>query len=182
MQFDRDKFKSAVHYICSLMDPSELGAAKLHKTLYFSDMLFYAKSGGAITGARYCKQRFGPVAPYLWTALTELESEGAVEQHEVDFYGFRKKAFIVKSAPDVSRLSQEEKQFIDSVAQFVCRAHTAREISELTHNAVWEAAEMGEEFPYYTALGLFPAEVDEEDIAWGIAEAEKIDEQGPKPR
>ena len=57
--FDEDKFSKVVHSVCSKCEPDRLGNVKLHKILYFADMLNFAASGTPRTGADYVKQRFG---------------------------------------------------------------------------------------------------------------------------
>jgi hypothetical protein len=173
-QFDREKFKDVVHYICAACSPDKLGNVKLHKTLYYADMLFYVKSGRPITGAVYQKQQFGPTAAWLSAALRELERDGRLRIDDVEFYGFRKKAYESRREPNLSRLPDEEKEYVDAAIKFVCHDHTAREISDFSHSGVWEAADMGEELPYYTAFSLFPVEITDDDVAWGTAEAQKI--------
>lgn len=39
VQFDREKFLDVIHLICDRIDAAELGRVKLHKALYFSDMI-----------------------------------------------------------------------------------------------------------------------------------------------
>jgi hypothetical protein len=71
------------------------------------------------------------------------------------------------------RLDDRDRHVLDEVADFVC-GHTAREISDLSHNAAWQVAAMGETIPYFTAIGLFPAEVTDDDVAWGVDEARRL--------
>lgn len=173
MQFDRQKFKDLVHLICASSDPSKLGAVKLHKALYFSDMLHYAQHRRPITGETYRKQKFGPIAQHLWEALAQLKREGKIEVRSTEFYGYLKKEFIPNQSPDSSRFSSEELELVTDVIGTVCD-FTAKQISDFTHNQIWEAADMGEEIPYHTVFQMFPNEVTESDIAWGTKEAERI--------
>lgn len=42
MAYNAEKFKALVHYICwKVEDPRQLGATKLNKILWFSDVLTY---------------------------------------------------------------------------------------------------------------------------------------------
>ena len=54
---------------------------------------------------------------------------------------------------------------LKEVADFV-RGKSAKEISEISHNAAWDAAELGEVIPYTTALKLAPVEVKDSDRQW----------------
>ena len=61
------KFKKLVHYVCSQCsgDVSKLGAVKLNKALWLSDLVAYYQLGQPITSARYVKRQFGPVPSQL---------------------------------------------------------------------------------------------------------------------
>lgn len=173
--FKRDKFKTVVHFICDRCKPEELGNVKLHKILYFSDMLTFLSKGEPLTGVDYRKQQFGPTATHLSWALSELQREGVLIIKERDYYGFAKKDYISISRPRSMSISNEEAQLLSDVIDFVC-AKTAKEISELSHDAAWHAAEMGELIPYHAAFGLLPAELTELDI-----EEAKVEAQGLRP-
>ena len=60
VQFDRDKLKAVILHLCRTVPAERLGAVKLHKTLYFTDMLRYAQARRAVTGATYKKRPYGP--------------------------------------------------------------------------------------------------------------------------
>jgi uncharacterized phage-associated protein len=94
-QFDREKFKEAILLIASHCPTAELGNVKLHKILYFSDMLFYLHEGRPITGAEYIKQKFGPVAKHLTATVNELVADGLLACDEVEHFGVYKKNYIV---------------------------------------------------------------------------------------
>ena len=91
-QFHREKFKDVVHYIVARTNPDELGRVKLHKTLYFADMLWFIDKGVALTGAEYRKQPMGPCASRLTWALNALELEGRIKQAREWYYGYEKHA------------------------------------------------------------------------------------------
>ena len=71
---DWAKFKSAVHYICdkASSDPSVLGAIKLNKVLWYSDVINYLITGKPITGETYIKRQHGPVPKDIIRAIDEL--------------------------------------------------------------------------------------------------------------
>jgi hypothetical protein len=175
MQFDRAKFKDLVHYICHYCDPSQLGAVKLHKVLYFSDMLYYAATGAPITGAQYVKSQFGPTAASLLPAIRELEQEVRVKVRVTEHFGFRKREYTSTQAPDRSRFNAAELACVDEVIDFVCRNNTARSISEFSHTRAWELAKPGEVLPYFTVFHMFPNEVSSETLEWAESEAREFE-------
>lgn len=174
MQFDREKLKAAVLYICSRCEPSDLGAVKLHKVLYFSDMLHYAQVGTPITGSTYRKRPFGPTCEQLLPALAELQRDRSVEIRAQNFFGFVKKEYVARVESDTSRFNDLEKAALDEVIDFVCKRNSARSISELSHNRAWEQAEFGDVISYNTVFNLFPTQVSPETLEWASAEAENI--------
>lgn len=183
IQFDREKFKSVVHYVCASCEADKLGAVKLNKVLYFSDMLHFAFHGSPITGSPYRKRPRGPTSDYIPGALRDLERSGAVRVEDVNYFGYWKKQYSSLANPDISQLTDSEKNLLDEVIDFVCRSNTAKTISEFSHNAAWERAAWGAELPYHTAFYLLPSEVSEEAKEWGMQEVKALEaaRQGNKP-
>ena len=170
IQFDREKFKEAILFVASYCPTVELGNVKLHKILYFSDMLFYLHEGRPITGAEYIKQKFGPVARHLTAAVNELVSEHKMLCEEVEYFGVYKKNYIVLSDFNPFHLSEYEISLLKEVCDYV-RGYSAREISEISHDSAWKMAEMGETIPYHSSLQLVPVEITESDLNWALETA-----------
>ena len=164
---DRSRFKQLVHYVCSRCaeDPSKLGAVKLNKALWLSDLRAYYKFGGPITSARYVKRQYGPVPSQIVPTLKELQQEGALMVETVDHFGKKKKEFIVQEMEFGEFLSDSEKALVDETIRFVTEEHTAASISDLSHDHIWTAAEDGEELPHFTVFAN-PAPVTDEELEW----------------
>ena len=176
MQFDRSKFKEAVLYVISLCAPERLGAVKLNKILYFSDMLLYAWAGHPLTGATYKKRPHGPTTDALLPALRDLQREGIIHVGKSDYFGYIKTVFTLRvSLSSLPSLHEDEKDLIREIADFVANQNTAKTISELSHNLAWEMAEFGAELPYYSAFALFPTTVSEETIEWAKSKVDEIE-------
>jgi hypothetical protein len=174
-QFDREKFKAVVHYICAACDPDSLGAVKLHKVLYFADMLHFAFHGTPITGSVYRKRPLGPTSDHVLGTLRDLERIGAIEIKDLYYFGYWKKHYVSKQTPDTSRLNQSERDLVDEVIDFVCRNNTAKTISEFSHNRAWERTNFGAELPYHSAFYLLPTQVSEEACEWGAKEMANLE-------
>jgi uncharacterized phage-associated protein len=170
---DLQKLKDVVHYVCAHCGQDELGNVKLHKILYFADMLHFLSVNKPLTGVEYQKQSFGPVARHLSWAINELCKEGALKVQKRDYYGFKKTDYLSLQIPSVARLSNSEIALINDVIGFVCE-RSAKEISELSHMEPWKAAEIGETLPYYSALGLLPSGATDDDVEAAVAEARAI--------
>jgi uncharacterized phage-associated protein len=171
-KLDRAKFKDVIHFVCAECDTRELGNVKLHKILYFADMLHFLHTGHPLTGVEYQKQKFGPVARHLSWGVRELCKEGRLTVQKRDYFGYEKVDY--KGDRDtVPSLTNMERQLLLDVIEFVC-SRSAREISELSHQAPWENAKMGETIPYYTAYALIPQQITQSDIEKSIEIAKKI--------
>lgn len=166
--FDRPKFKSLVHYICSRCqdNPARLGATKLNKILWYAETGHFLKSGEPLTGAKYVKRQHGPVPNCIPAIVEELVSEQKLYVRDVPFYNYEKKEYIPLQEPDIdSFFSASDIGKIDRIIDAVCDIHTARSISLKTHNEPWQLAEIGEELPLFTALAV-PGELTEADMNW----------------
>ena len=158
VQFDRNKLKAVILHVCRTIAPDRLGAVKLLIVLYFLDMIFFAQSGRAVTGAEYKKRPMGPTCVSLLPVLSEMEREGLLRTGQSDYFGLRKTDYFGLVEPDYTRLVEAEVALLDEVTDFVCNRNSARTISEFSHQLPWEMAEFGDVIGYDTALMLFPAE------------------------
>lgn len=172
---DEAKFDALVHYICARCETlSKLGATTLNKILWYSDAGAYLYFGQPITGAAYVKREFGPVPKAILAARRRLIEAGAIVERDALFHGYSQKQFIALKRPDLSRFTADEISLVDSVIDAICEGHTATSISQLTHDHVWAAAQIGEEIPLFTILGK-RGEIDEEDVAWARTEMNRIE-------
>jgi hypothetical protein len=165
---DRNKLKTLVHYVCwSCNDPAVLGAIKLNKVLWVSDLWAYVRWGVPITGEHYVKRQFGPVAPSIPGLVRELElADQLVVRRRDNYYGHEKVDYIALTKPDISCFTAEEISLIDEAIHYVAHRHTAMGISEKSHDAIWQLAELGEEIPYEAMLATSLGEVTPEDVTW----------------
>jgi hypothetical protein len=76
MQFDRAKLKTVILYACSKCDAEQMGAVKLHKVLYFADML---DPGVEEPEARADRLVDGDVAA-IWEFETQAEESDCLAQ------------------------------------------------------------------------------------------------------
>ncbi len=164
-----EKLKHTLHYVIdSVNDSSNLGATKLNKILWFSDLYNYMKSGEPITGVKYVKRQHGPVPEFsvLCKCLEELEYEELIKVSESEFYGRVKRDFVSRKSPEKEKLENINTELLDSVIEDICTNHTANSISELSHDEIWEMADNGEEIPLYTVFSHTPGYITDEDIRW----------------
>jgi hypothetical protein len=172
-EFNREKFKALVHYVCAeAPNPKQLGATKLNKIAFYSDMESYLLRGRPITGEVYVKLQHGPVSQHIRDVLEELKRDQAIAISEATGYSvyngepYRHRLFFSLRPPDLSVLNGEELKIIDEMLRMICQRHTARSISEHSHNVIWESAEMGEEIPYFTVYAHFLRKPSEAARVW----------------
>jgi hypothetical protein len=147
MEFDRAKFKAVVHYVIwKVGSHHKFGATKLNKVLWFADARLYMLTGRPVTGATYVREQFGPVPRQIMPIRKELEADGLISVISSRGGGDNTK-FKSLSMPDTHLISSEEKSALDYWIAHIDLEHTAKSVSELSHDYGWEIAEMGEELP-----------------------------------
>ncbi len=161
-----EKFKALVHFIVhECRDrPGRLGAIRLNKTLWYSDVTAYKMNNVPLTGETYVKRKKGPVPAHILATLQELKTEGKILIQEPEFQ-FDVRKYISLMVPDVEPLSDDERELTKSILDSVC-GHTANGISELTHDNIWDAASEGEEIPLFATLVSEVGEITDNVRAW----------------
>ena len=162
------RLRALVHYVCERCpDPTMLGATKLNKVLWYVDTIAYRKDGQTISGeTTYIKRQFGPVPKRILKTLEGLENDGSIVIRNVPSLGGSRREFISLKPSNHSIFTDEERLIIDQVIDVICRDHTAASISELSHDAIWEAAELGEEIPVYAVLASRAAPIEKRHRDW----------------
>ena len=175
MQFDKNKLHSLILHTISNCAQDRLGAVKLHKVLYYSDMIRYANIGNSITGSTYRKRPFGPTCEQLQQALSEMTAKKIIEIKNVEYFGYLKKEYVSLVSEGESYLSKDEVELIDEVVGFVCNQNSARSISDLSHGKPWESVEFGEEIRYNSVYHMYPTEVSPEAMDWAAGQVHEIE-------
>ena len=165
---NEDKLKCLVHYISHNCDNSkDLGATKLNKILWYVDTIAFQKYGKTISGEEsYIKRQHGPVPKRIQVVLEKLRNEGALHIRMTENYGWDQKEFISLKDPEDCSYPENEKQLIDDMINDICKNHTAKSISQFSHDHIWEAARLGEEIPVYAVLAANSAPPSREDKIW----------------
>ncbi len=163
MSVDMMRLEEAILFICTTSRPEDqLGAVKLNKILYYSDMVSFAQTGKSITGATYVKRDRGPVPKEVVEAINNLRTAGRIETREVSIFDKTRREFNALDEPKLSLFSHDDLRLINDMIGFVC-SYNAREISDFSHTVVWEVADMGEELPYDSFLASYFGEATEAD-------------------
>ncbi|HMN82121.1 MAG TPA: Panacea domain-containing protein [Burkholderiaceae bacterium] len=163
-----DRLKPMIHFVVQHARPDLLGATKLNKVLWFADVMHYRQHGRTISWrTHYTKNTFGPVPPGSLAALAELKRESQIVERSVATPAGPRREFVWLHPADLSVFAQTEIEVLHEVIAWASTI-TAKEISDLTYDALWEETEMGRPMSV-AAASVTPCEPDEEDIAWAEA-------------
>lgn len=161
-----DKFKAMTHFIIHECreNPNKLGSIRLNKALWYADIIAFKRNGKTITGHSYLKRQRGPVPSKILATLDALNGENLVRTEEPQFE-FDMRKFFSLVEPDTGDLSDDERRLATAALNVICRK-TANEVSDGTHDVVWEAAAMGEEIPMYATLASRQGELTDDVLTW----------------
>lgn len=149
----RDRTSDLAHYIVANTSSSDLCEIKLCKIMWFSDVLHYRRHGKTISGqASYVRQATGPVPNEMHPALDDILSG--------------------KSASAVSFEDEEMRTIHETISDVMPR--TAQEVSEATHDKLWESLLDGEQMSV-AAAAVIPETVTAEDLALVRENATRFD-------
>jgi hypothetical protein len=163
-----NRLAALAHYVIWKCEPSDLGAVKLNKILWFSDLEHYRRTGQTITGATtYTKLQHGPVPKGILRALSALEAESKIARATENYYGRPKTMFLALARPDLAAFDADEIATVDMIAELICR-HTAASISRLSHDVLWDETEIGTDMSI-GAGSVLPGEATAEDLEWARA-------------
>ncbi len=173
----RDRTEAVAHYVIARSDPNKLGAVKLNKVMWYADLESYRQRGETVTGQMsYEKRQHGPVPNNIVRSVRHLEQEEKILTRDVPTFGGRtRREHVWLKKPDVSVFSPVEVDILNEAIVWVCETHTAKSISELSHDALWESAEIGEQIPIGAAI-IVPDDLDGKDIEWALQELATVDE------
>ena len=129
----------------------------------------YVMHKHSITGASYIREKHGPVPKPFVPAREELRKSGAIEVWTEG----RQTRFRARAAPDMSEFSSEEMKLINQWIETVDKEHTAKSISEKTHDYGWQIAKEGEEIPLIALLAERIRHPNEEELAWASEKAKQ---------
>ena len=160
------KFKELVHFIVhSCQDsPKMLGSIRLNKALWFADVYAYKTTGDSITGESYVRRERGPVPKRILATLKQLEKEDKIQIVEPKDK-FDAREYISLTVPKANHLSDSERDIAKSALDSVW-GRTTKDVSDKSHDIAWEAAEDGEEIPFYTTLVSEKGEITDEVRNW----------------
>lgn len=166
---DREKLKALILHIVWRAGRFEgFGLTKLNKALWFAEARAFEAYGKPLTGETFIRDRHGPRSKHLMALCDELEQQGIIASETEKFYDYEAKRYKALQPADHSAFTPEELHLIDWWIAHIGENHTAKSISELSHDYAWQIAGMGDELPLYAFLASRirpPKSEDEQDWA-----------------
>ena len=144
---DRAKLKQAVHFICATATGLPLGLTRLYKVLWFVEKESFLTTLVPILGIEFVKGPHGPMPPMAREVCDELQEEGKIRITPMKKGPYPYVDLQSLNDPDTSLLSEDEILSIRDLTFEICTEHTARSISDLTHNDIYGMLSMGERYP-----------------------------------
>lgn len=162
-----DRLKQLILYIAEegQNDPA-LGAIKLNKILYFSDMRAYMELRESITNSTYQHLPEGPAPRQLIPARTELIEEGKLALESGWYFNRRQQRIVAKMPPNLSIFSEAELRIVREVIEHLAEFNGVQ-VSELAHQEWgWKLTRDYETIPYRMAW-LSSEPLSEDQIEFG---------------
>jgi hypothetical protein len=133
-----DKLTAATHYLIARFSPSQLGATKLNKVLWFADCEFFRRHGRTITGQSfYVRKPNGPCVDGFDRIIADLKTSGKIAEEQVQTYiGHPRREFRAHLPPEVDAFTAEEIDVLIEVGREIARL-SAQEASDLSHDDLW---------------------------------------------
>jgi hypothetical protein len=123
-------------------------STKLHKLVWAADFASFCETGSTISGARYQREKFGPVPKAMPIILDRLKDEKRIEFRKVTVgtkEGFRP---VALDAADLSRFSQRQLMIVDKVIAENF-GKTGKQLSDESHDKLaWKVLENGDLIPF----------------------------------
>jgi len=144
-----EKFKQVFLYILAKVGAKpNVGQTVLYKLLYFIDFDYYEMYETQLMGLSYIKNTFGPTPVDFAKIIKQMEKDTQIEEIKTEFYKHEMVKYLPLEKPDLTLLSAQELEFIDSVLE-KHSDKTATELSAFSHKDIpWLGAKYKEVLDY----------------------------------
>jgi hypothetical protein len=141
----RDLLKYTI--LALLSEAPGLGEIQLRKALVMIDILNDSYYGEGLTGTTYLKFPHGPVPDDdSMNVIWGMVRENLIYMVEEPIGRYTKHAYYKRQDPDYDKFTGDQISFIQAAAKFALK-NTAKNLSELTHDEVYQSTPMGEVIP-----------------------------------
>lgn len=144
---NNEKFKQMYFYILENFK-SGIPKTKLAKLLYLADFSYFYDYLESMSGVRYVRREYGPVADIFFEMTEDMYDKGEIN---IDILSGGANMMSIKSStynPDDSLLSDKEKERLGAICE-LWKDKRTEEIVNYTHGQKpWKACLDGEYIPY----------------------------------
>lgn len=151
---NNEKFQQMYLYILTKLHSTT--KTKLAKLLYLADFWNFYSNGEPMSGVRYIKREYGPVADIFFETTDDLFDRGEINITPRD------SSLIISlatSRPQTDLLTDSDRSFLDELTNLWRDKRTA-EIVRYTHDQkAWASCRMGEIIPYTLVIQEDPDHV-----------------------
>ena len=152
---NNEKFRQMYFYILHRFKEG-IPKTKLAKLLYLADFSHYYEKLSPMSGVRYVRREYGPVADIFFELTDDLYDKGKIDIQPLEY------ALMIKPTTterEDSLLTDEEKALIDVICEYWKSKRTS-EIVNFTHEQKpWKACRDGEYIPYSLIIQEEPGRV-----------------------
>ena len=125
----------------------------------------FIRNKKTITNDKYVKRQFGPVPKNILNILSSLEKKKKISirkpsENRLDNTTLY---FSLTDDIDLNMLTAEEVSILEHYLKIISN-YTAKRISKISHNKIWDLAYIGEEIPIYAIHASETEEINSDDI------------------
>ena len=148
-----EKFKQVLLYVLEKVGAKpNVGETVIYKLLYFIDFDYYEKYEKQLMGLTYFKNKYGPAPREFKRVVDDMIKADELEEVRSSYFKHDQKKYLPKVKPDLSVLSGQELELIDSVLERFSDK-SAKEMSDITHrDTPWLVAKDKENLEYESAF------------------------------
>ena len=141
---NNEKFKQMYFYILRFFKDG-LPKTKLAKLLYLADFTYFYDNLTPMSGVRYVRREYGPVADIFFEMTDDLYDKGKIDIKPLDY------ALIIRSTTtekEDNLLSAEERALLDKICNYWKDKRTSEVVNFTHEQKPWKQCRDGEYIPY----------------------------------
>ena len=157
---NNEKFKQMYFYILRYFRDG-IPKTKLAKLLYLADFSYFYDNLESMSGMRYVRREYGPVADIFFELTDDLYDRGKININPLDY------ALLINATTieqDDGLLSDEEKNLLDKICVFWKDKRTSELVNFTHEQKPWKMCRDGEYIPYSLIIQEDPSHVYAPDI------------------
>ena len=142
---NNDKFEQMYFYVLDHFKDRGIPKTKLAKILYLADFSCFYDNLEPMSGVRYVRREYGPVADTFFELTEDLYDKGKINIETLDY------AFLIKPSSrsqDYDLLTDEDKQRLDKICSLWKDRRTSEIVNYTHEQKPWKSCRDGEYIPY----------------------------------